>query len=314
MKEQGLSSGYNGSAGLSVIIVNYNSTALLINCISGIKKYFKPEYEIIVVDNNTPGFNKSEIQNLNPVIKVIALNENLGFGKANNLAAEKAVYPYLLLLNPDTEINSDFSPDILSFMRKNPEAGACGPVLYHTDGKIQYSAGIESGISMEILEAFFLINHFRKRFFKSIFKDGLTGKPTEVNWISAACLVIKKNLFSELNGFDPDFFMNYEDIDLCARLKYKGFKNYIFPGLKCTHFDQAVQKRDYRKMVSGRYLSKMIYFKKHFSVPAKMFVILIHILGLFFKLLFVNILYSKEEKTERSKGYRDSLSLSFNAF
>lgn len=218
---------------LSIIIVNYLQKELLGRCLASITDNLKPgRYEIIVV-NNSNRDDLAEIKNIFPGVLIIP-NENTGFSKANNLAAKQAAGEYLLFLNADTEFLSDFTNDLFEKFSQI-KYGAIGLGLQFPDGSFQNSFGLFPTI----------LNEKKNRKVEKAFrnKDSLImikretefSQVKEVDWVSGAALFIKKNTFEEAGGFDERYFMYYEDIDLCHRLKLSGYKNYYYPFSKIMH-------------------------------------------------------------------------------
>lgn len=291
-------------------MVNYNGTREIRNCIDSIKKVIQNTiYELIVVDNNSQDRTIETLIYLYPDMKFELLKENLGYSKANNYGASLSQYDYLLFLNPDTIIIEDFISPFLRFCDSNERIGACGPMLLYNDMSYQNSCGGRLGIFYETAEAFMFINLYRKilRFFKKRKFNGTN--PFRVGWLSGACLFIKKDIFRSIGGFDDQFFLNYEDIDLCEKLNKAGYFNYYFPRNKCIHLDQTTQKKDYESFTYSRYVSRLIYSKNHYGFFERKFVRFIHILGLFLRLLIVKFVYSGEEKRQRLNGYKRAVKL-----
>ena len=127
--------------------------------------------------------------------------------------------------------------------------------------------------------------------------------------MSGACLLLKRDIYNEVNGFNIEYFLNYEDLDFCNKIRDKGYSNFYFPYLRCIHLDQTSQKRDYEAFVFSRYKSRIIYSNNHYSLTKRFLVRIIHIIGLLLRMIFVNITYSGKEKSQRRKGYGKSLML-----
>lgn len=297
---------------ISIIIVNYNVTSELDNCINSILQYTKDiECEILVVDNNSQDRSVELLQQKYPEVKFFFLYNNIGFSRANNFAAEKSKAEYLLILNPDTIFIEDFINPIINYIETHSNTGACGPMLLYKDLSYQNSAGSRMGLFYETAEALFYINHYRK------FKKFLNSKrykrthPFKVGWMSGACILLKRALYNEIGGFNSEYFLNYEDLDFCNRVENKGYVNLYFPHLKCIHLDQTSQKRDYEAFVYSRYVSRLIYDKYHYNFLKRFWVRLIHIIGIILRLIFVNFIYSNQEKIQRRRGYYKSLILYF---
>jgi GT2 family glycosyltransferase len=294
----------------SFIIVNFNSFDFIKRLLASKHKEISGlNDEIIIVDNNSEPERLDTLAKMYNNVKIFKMRNNIGFSKANNFAVDKSETEYLIFVNPDVLFTEDCITPIIKFMEKNSHVGACAPALLNSNMTIQYSWGFKMGLLYEIAEAFFFIGLLRKLYnfrFRSFKK---TIKPFEVGWVSAALLVIKKAVFNDIGGFDPDFFLNYEDIDLCKRLKEKGYYNYYFPAKKSIHYSHQSIKLNYELLVTSRYLSRKLYAKKHYNVFVMCLVSLIHVIGIFLRLLTVYFFYKGDEKKQRRNGYKLSLKL-----
>ncbi len=299
--------------GVSIIIVNYNVSDEIKLCIDSIYSNLeKVDFEIIVIDNNSPDRKIHDLKDIFPKTRFKFLENNIGFARANNYGVKLAYYDNILLLNPDTILTQDFVTPILEFINSNHLAGACGPILVYENLSFQNSTGRKMGLFYETAEAFMFIGIYRKIIALGNRKKIKSGKPFKVSWLSGACIILKKKIFEQLDGFDTDFFLNYEDIDLCIRIEESGYKNFCFPSLKCIHLDQTSQKREYSKLVYNRYCSRLIYSKKHYGMFKRLLIRMIHIIGIIIRLASVSFFYKAREKTERFAGYKKSLILYLN--
>ncbi len=296
---------------LSVIIVNYNVAGLVDNCIKSLtlQARFEKTMEIIVVDNNSSEKDIELLPKKYPEVKFIFSKENLGFGRANNLALKESSAEYILFLNPDTLVVEDFISPILEYMKINPEVGVCGPKLLNGDQSYQNSTGLRMGYLYEISEALMLINILRLSYRAWLFKRIEKNNPVSVSWMSAACMIVSRKILNDTEGFRTDFFMNYEDIDLCERVSNLGYRNYYFPNQKCIHLDHKSQIRDYENLVYNRYYGRMIFAQFHYKPVKRTIIKFIHIFGLFLRLFFTLLFYKGREKEERLSGYKKAIKL-----
>lgn len=294
---------------VSIIIVNYNVTNEVRNCILSIKRVLENviDLEIIVIDNNSPDRSIIGLTDEFPDVKVELLDKNYGYAKANNIGVQKSTKSFILLLNPDTIIIEDFVNPIVEYIHNNKAIGACGPQLIYSDNSYQNSTGYKMGILYEAAEAFMFINTYRQ-----VYKNRIIKSKTDlikVNWLSGACLLMDSNLFKSVKGFNEDYFLNYEDIDLCKKIEDSGFINYYFPNFKCIHLDQTSQKKNYERLVLSRYKSRLIYSRYHYGFFKKSIIRIIHLIGLFLRLILTPFLYKGLEKEQRKKGYKKAFKL-----
>ena len=238
---------------LSVIIVNYKSANFLEKCINSVFEKIKNEipFEIIVVNNDSERI-EDKWRN-NPQIKIIDNEKNVGFGAGNNIAAKSAQGDILFFLNPDTEIIA-LEINVIMSLFDNKDLGILGGCLYSKNDKIQpWGAGYEPS----------LLSLIRNNLVFSVSNKFLTQKdPINVDWVSAAAFFIRRNIFEKLSGFDENFFMYFEDVDLCQRVRLAGKKVLYYPKAIIRHYggesyqNKKAQKRDY-------YVSQKYYFRKH---------------------------------------------------
>lgn len=295
---------------LSIIIVNYNVYNELKNCINSIYSILSNiDYEIIVTDNNSE---KRDIDNITtdfPYVKYIKIDTNLGFAKANNIAHRQSTGKYLLFLNPDTILKEDFISPIIDFIQLDKKYGACAPMLIYEDGSYQSSTGNYVNLTFEIFETFMLINSERSKARRSYFND--LRRIYKVGWLSAACLIIERAVFEKVNGFTEEYFLNYEDIDLCLKLNKSGYHNYYLPEYKCIHIDHKSFDKNYELLVFSRYQSKLIFSKKHYNIIIRIIAWEFNVIGLFLRLILVNFKFKGIERITRKKGYYRALKLYF---
>jgi len=234
---------------LSFIIVNYRSKRYLKKCVVSLFNKIKDvNFEIIIVNNDENDL--IELENA----KIINLKKNVGFGKANNIGAQKAVGEFLCFLNPDTIILSENIGKIIKEFKRNSVAGIIGPRLI---GKFNETQWWCAGVEITLWDLIKNNLGFKKsrRIWESRIKK-------EADWVSGAALFIPRPLFLKLGGFDENFFMYFEDVDLCRRAKELGKKIIYFPEVKIKHWGgksntcEKNQKKEY-------YESQDYYFKKY---------------------------------------------------
>lgn len=214
---------------LTVIIVAYNSEDFIEDCVRSLLENLPEKSEIIVIDNNSSDNTAKKLENFVPKIDLIKSTTNLGFAKANNLAAKKVQGNYLFFLNPDTQITGSIFNELLGFYERESDAGIVAPKLIQPDGKVQESVKNLPTIWRAIKEFIFLMPHAYSQF---IPKD---DDFTEVESVYGAAMLIKRDLFNKVGGFDERFFLYYEDVDLCKRIRKLGKKIYYYPKVSIKH-------------------------------------------------------------------------------
>lgn len=257
---------------VSIIIVNYYTSGQISDCIESIRKHTSGvSYEIIIVDNDTEPDLEDRYKSDRDVM-VIRLPENVGFGRANNAGFAVAEGRYLFCLNPDTVLLNNAIGILADFMDEHPDAAACGGNLYGSDLKPTHSYRMFlPGMAWECND--FLNRRPEKLRYglNAIFND--TGKPHEVAYITGADLMLRRSAVEKTGGYDPDFFMYFEDTDLCRRVGKECGKIYSVPEARIMHleggsFDKSrgISISRVERTAAGRRL----YYKKNVNPAARL--------------------------------------------
>lgn len=252
---------------LSIIIINFNTKDLTYQTIDSIMKNTTDiDYEIIVVDNSVDINQRVSNKHNN---MQIYYTKNNGFGHACNEGAKTANGRYLLFLNSDTLINDNSLAKCVDYLNNNEDAGVLGARILLQDGTLDH--GCKRGFPTPSA-AFYYYLGLDKRYPKSI-KFGayrqtfLNEKETnEVDSVSGAFLMISKKLFDEINGFDEAFFMYGEDLDLCYRVKERGYKVIYFADAVITHLKgQSGLYKSSKTVIYHFYNAMIIFYNKHYK-------------------------------------------------
>lgn len=215
------------AAAVSVIIVNYNTKQLLCECVDSIIKHTKGiSYEMIVVDNASCDGSQEAVKTKYPEIKLIENKTNTGFGEANNKGARVASGRYLFLFNSDAVLESDCISSLYAFLEKNNECGMAGPRVLLRDRSRQPKICGEMPTIPKIINDTFLFSTLfpESPFFRGVNMDRPVKKITSLGWISGVCMMIRADAFKEVDGFDESIFLYCEDMDLCIRIREKGWE------------------------------------------------------------------------------------------
>lgn len=279
----------------SIIIIAYNSCDFIPACLKSVRDACKGiDSQIIVLDNGSSEPILPEIKDFFPEVLWLDSKENLGFGKGCNLAEKQATKPYLFFINPDTLVSSDSFTKVLDFMKEHPESGTVGCRILNEDGSIQWACRRSfptpiSAISKTIGLAALFPKSKLLASYNMTYAD--PDAITEVDAVSGSFFCIKRDLYEELKGFDEDFFMYGEDLDLCFRTKAAGCKNYYTPSTNILHFKgQSCRTRRWGSYVDF-YKAMILYVKKHkdqYWIPIFLVtfgVVFAAFVGMFFRLI-----------------------------
>jgi GT2 family glycosyltransferase len=267
---------------LSIIIVNWNTKDLLLQCLESVYQTIEGiETEVFVVDNGSMDGSGSIFASGErfPEVKFIGNEMNLGFARANNQALRKAKGKYVLLLNPDTQVKEEAIYRLVSFMEAHPEAGGAGAQLLNADGSKQNSIANFPSLVTEL---------FNKSLLRWLFPKAFPGKernypePVEVDSVIGACMMVKREAVDQVGLFDEDYFLFLEETDWCCRVKRAGWKIYHVPQSEVYHFQGKGAELEKAKAKVEYYRSRYHFFEKNRG-SLHWFILLI---GLVAKLMF----------------------------
>jgi hypothetical protein len=249
---------------VSVIIVSYNASHLLRDCIASILQYTSDiDYEIIVVDNNSQDDSRHMVEKEFPGAILIKNNENAGFGSANNAGFKLAKGKYVLFLNPDTLLLSNAIKDFFSFMERseNADVFACGGKLVQKDLTPNKSYGNFPSVP-EIMITGLRLGRVLPSAVMDRISSGVIPKGAaaiEVDYIVGADLFLRRSAVGAGEPFDKDFFLYFEETELCYRLKAKGYRAVILPFVAIVHLEgRSSSDKNYQTYA----LSQLMYLAK----------------------------------------------------
>lgn len=257
---------------VSIIIVNHQQWSLLYQCIKSIyDTIHNISFEVIVVDNSPEDFSQQQFE-LNYSTLHLIKSPNKGFSQANNLGATMAKGEYLLFLNADTIVKTDFLSSLIeAFVDKN--FGVVGCKLYFPDGVFQLSFWREVNFCNEIRN-----KRSEKKFelkdLKFIRKVEMKySKIQEVDWVSGACMLMRKDVFNSINGFDERYFLYYEDADICKRVRKLKLPVYFYPYSEIIHYKgKNANDKFYSELYFFMKESQLIYYKLHNNLLNRMLI------------------------------------------
>ena len=244
---------------LSIIILNYKTMDLTIKCVESIVAEHRKEldnktFEIILVDNasgdgSVEKFRKLKIEGLT----LVESSENVGFGNGCNLGAKNAKGQYLLFVNSDTEIKDQGFLKMLDYLKKNENIGILGGKLKNPDGSNQSSSGKFYNLLYLTL---MLLGFERSGLVREVPKE-----IKQVDWVSGACLMIRKKTFDQIGGFAKEIFMYMEDMELCFKARKKGLLTYFYPEINLFHIERGSSNKTFA--IVNIYKGILFFYKKH---------------------------------------------------
>lgn len=252
---------------LSIVIVNYNTAPLLFNCLCSIYENFpKPEWEIIVVDNNSLDHSVEMLREKFKQVQIINNKVNAGFAAANNQGAAQSSGEYVLFLNSDTLVCPQSLPKMIEFMAGHEKVGAMGPLLIGPAGKIiQMSWGWHPSFFGEMLQKYFTPENVQQSKLVNTLVKLLQKKVRPVAHVAGAGLLVRQKAFAAAGGFDQNLALYFEEPDLCYRLSQAGWKIVFNPEIKIVHLlGQTAQNIWQKKKLIYRQ-SQLYFYRKHAS-------------------------------------------------
>lgn len=243
---------------LSICILSYNTKDLTLQCLSSLFKQYeeqinRKDIEIVVVDNASIDDSAEQIKKKFPKVVLFENKENAGFSKGQNIAASISKGTYLFFLNSDTQVQDDHFLKAVSYLESNKNVGVLGAKLFNPDGSEQLSAGKFYTLFNCLI---MLVGGERFGFLRSSPKEIY-----KVDWVMGAALMIKKKLFDDIGGFDEHFFMYIEDMEICFRIKKKGYLVIFYPDLKIIHQEHGSSSKSFA--VFSIYKGMLYFYTKH---------------------------------------------------
>jgi N-acetylglucosaminyl-diphospho-decaprenol L-rhamnosyltransferase len=218
---------------VDVVVVSYDSSNELRGCVEPLLAL--PGVHVVVVDNASTDDSLGVVADL--PLERIALERNGGFGHGCNVGWRRGGSPFVLFLNPDARIDEASVERLVTLLEETPRAGAAAPRITHADGALDYSQRRFPRIRSTYARAFFL----HRLFPRASWTDELVREPDAYSrpgfpeWVSGACILVRRTVLEELDGFDEGFFMYCEDIDLCRRIRASGRELLFEPAARVEH-------------------------------------------------------------------------------
>ena len=305
---------------LTIIIVNYNSKKVLFDCLKSIKDSgFNDKYEILVIDNNSTESLK-DLENAFPWVIYYYNSSNQGFAAANNIGIKKSTGKYVLLLNPDTVVNKDSFAPMIEYLNTHDDVGIVGCKIFDKSGEIERSTHSFPSLAKEFVHS----NEFIKKmlyyesFLGLLLKKIFKSKSFESYWdhdsikevdhVTGACMMVKKEVIKKVGLLDEAFFLYNEEVEWSYRIKKADYKTIFLPESSIIHLfgfstKQRVQKQAINKLLVERYRGMFYYFQKHYGFTKLILLKIIVLQGFGLRLLltYIKFLKSSTESKEKLK-------------
>ncbi len=251
---------------VTIIIVNYNTRELLLECINSvIDSSEEMRIEIIVVDNDSKDGSAEAVRGAFPEVVLLANSTNLGFGAACNQAIKTARSPFVLLLNSDARLTAEALKAVYDCMESEESCGAAGCKLVNAEGRQATNTRNFLTPFNQTLEQANLTSRLSSRYLRRSYSPKVDGelKDRSVDWIDGACLMLRRAALDEVGLFDERFFMYSEDEDLCLRLKRHGWSVCYSAAGTAFHRGGATTEKDRVNMLTHFYFGQILFLRKH---------------------------------------------------
>ncbi|HVO85373.1 MAG TPA: glycosyltransferase family 2 protein [Syntrophobacteria bacterium] len=228
-----------GADSIDIVIVNYNSTDYVLECLASIYGVLGGMQAQVFVEDNGSGDSVERVLARFPEVRLSRNRSNMGFAMAVNKGLKHGTAPYIIVLNPDSRVGAGFVEGVLGYMDDNPGVGILGPKILNADGSTQGSArSFPHPLTAlfgraSLLSKWFPNNSMTRRNVRTSESNGII--PMEVDWVSGACMVVRRQAVSEVGPLDERFFLYWEDADWCRRMWQAGWKVVYFPQASVVH-------------------------------------------------------------------------------
>lgn len=279
---------------ISIIIINFNSYELTSQTLNSLAEFSLGfSYEIIIVDNFSEDGSGLKLKNDFSDYQFILNKENLGFAKANNQALKIANGNYILFLNNDVIFKENAIKSLLEYLGKENDKILIAPRLLNADGSVQHSIYSFQTLWLSFTTYFFLYKLFPKsKYFNRYYlMNKGVEEITNVETVTGAFMLFKKENILELNGFDEDYFFYGEDNDLCKRFRDSGGRIIYYPKVEITHLKGATKKTNWFH-VKHHTLSVINLFRKHYSLPKRIIARILFFIGIILRSILLIASYS----------------------
>ncbi len=261
-------------ADLALVIVNFDSGDHLRNCVAHLGSALgSASARVVVVDNASTDESLEGVQEMDPAVLLLRNTVNRGYGRACNQGFKSTEAPFVCFLNPDIVPVPESLSIMLDAISRRPEVGILGPRLTNPDGSTYPSCRVVPKIGVAIGHAVFGLFSDGNRFTRTYkLMDDRHDVEREVDWVSGASMLVRREAFEQVGGFDEGFFMYVEDLDLCTRMRGAGWKSVYHPQAQMLHHVAGSSRRHPYKMIRHHHFSLIRFSAQRMKGPMKILV------------------------------------------
>ncbi len=248
----------------------------MIPCLSSLMRHVAAPWEAVVIDNASTDGSVDQVAGLDPRIRLLCNAENVGFGRGVNQGVAATAGAAVLILNPDARVTSGAVDRLLAELAAHPDCAVIGPAIVNDDGTFQGSARGDP----DMVTGFFGRTTLLTRLFPAsaaakrnvMTPEALAlraaGGSVPIDWVSGACMLVRRDVFQRVRGFDERFFLYWEDADLCRRLRAAGFTTRYCPGARVEHSVGQSSRSARGLALRAFHESAYLYYRTHVAPSA----------------------------------------------
>ena len=249
---------------LSIIIATFNSSSDIVRCLGALHEHPpKVEHDIVVVDNASSDGTVDLVQRDFPNVRVLPLARNIGFAAANNIAIATSQGELLLLLNPDTVVPPGTIDRLVAALDRDPGIAACGPRLVDGSGRVELSFGRMMGPFNELRQKVLVAGHASGWPLVAAHVDRITHVEGDHDWVSGACLCVRRSAADAVGGLDERYFLYAEDVDFCAAIRARGGRIRFVPDVHVVHLRGRSRRSAATASETAYRRSQVAFYEKH---------------------------------------------------
>jgi N-acetylglucosaminyl-diphospho-decaprenol L-rhamnosyltransferase len=277
------------AARVAVVIVNYQSYDELHACLESLGQACRV-WPVVVVDHASDPAAAGALSSRFPDVRLLCLEQNAGFAAGINTGVRATDAPFLLFINPDCTIESEACCRLVECLERNPDAGVAGPRIRNADGSIQPSARRFPDLTTAVagrsswLTRVLPGNPISRRNLPA--RDASLTSIVDVDWVSGACMLVRRKAFDAVGGMDQGFFLYWEDADFCRRLDHAGWRTLYVPAASVVHVGGRSSRHAADASLEAFHRSALRLYRKHASVAGRLLTPLVFV-GLQARLAFM---------------------------
>lgn len=290
---------------VAMVIVNYNTREDLERCLRSLEEKLGG-VAAVVVDNGSTDGSREMVRREFPAVRLVENPGNPGYASACNRGLEATGEPYVFILNSDVEfLEEEGLEEIVHYMEAHPRVGALGPLVLNTDGSRQMSCRRFPSMLENVVHGFLGEIWPDNPLTRSYQMKGLHRRePCEVDWVSGAAVLLRREAAEAVGGFDERYFMYVEDVDLCWRLRREGYKVVFHPAFRLVHHVGRASSQQSTRMLYHHHRSMYLFFRRRYPGLAGSLAAPVVVAGLAARFLLTLCLQKLRKGRREREGYR----------